>query len=48
MRLLEEAKHELEGVEGDFHGHRVRAIEHVNRALDECHRAIEVAREQRR
>jgi hypothetical protein len=44
MRLLEDAKHELEGVEGDFHGHRVKAIEHVNKALDECQKALEAGR----
>jgi hypothetical protein len=44
MRLLDDAKHELEGVEGDFHGHRVKAIEHVNRALEECRKALEVGR----
>jgi hypothetical protein len=44
VRLLEDAKRELEGVEGDFHGHRVKAIEHVNRALEECHRALESGR----
>jgi hypothetical protein len=41
IRHLEEAKHELESVPAEFHGHRVRAIDHVNRALAECHRALE-------
>jgi len=39
---LEEAKHELEAAPEEFHGHRVKAIEHVNQALAECHRALEV------
>ena len=40
---LEEAKRELEAAPEVFQGHRVKAIEHVNRALGECHRALEVA-----
>ena len=40
---LEEAKRELEAAPEEFHGHRVKAIEHVNQALAECHRALEVA-----
>ena len=39
---LEEAKHELEAAPEEFHGHRVKAIEHVNHALEECHKALEV------
>jgi hypothetical protein len=44
IRSLEEAKHHLEITEDEFHGHRVRAIEHVNRALEECHKALEEGR----
>jgi hypothetical protein len=40
IRHLEEAKHELEAAEGNFHGHRDKAIAHVNQALEECHRAL--------
>ena len=43
IRHLEEAKHELEAAPEEFHGHRVKAIAHVNQALDECHRALESA-----
>ena len=42
MHHLEEAKRELEAAPAEFHGHRARAIEHVNQALGECHRALEV------
>ena len=41
IRHLEEAKHELEAAPEEFHGHRVKAIEHVNQALGECRRALE-------
>jgi len=44
IRLLEEAKHELEGVEAGFHGHRGRAIGRVNQALEECRRALAAGR----
>jgi hypothetical protein len=30
------AKHELETAEHDFHGHRVKAIEHLNQAIHEA------------
>ncbi|MGO8732656.1 MAG: hypothetical protein ACLQVM_07675 [Terriglobia bacterium] len=40
IRHLEEAKHELEAAEGGFHGHRDKAIGHVNQALEECHKAL--------
>ena len=43
MRHLEEAKHELEAAPEEFQGHRVKAIEHVNQALGECRKALEVA-----
>ena len=42
MRHLEEAKHELEAAPAEFHGHRVKAIEHVDQALAECRKALEV------
>ena len=42
IRHLEEAKHELEAAPEEFHGHRVKAIEHVNQGLGECRRALEV------
>jgi hypothetical protein len=41
IRHLEEAKHALEATPAEFHGHRLKAIEHVNRALEECHKALE-------
>lgn len=41
---LEEAKRELEAAPEEFHGHRVKAIDHVNQALAECHRALESVR----
>lgn len=39
---LEEARQELVAAPAEFHGHRAKAIEHVDRALQECHRALEV------
>ena len=42
IRHLEEAKHELEAAPEEFHGHRAKAIEHVNQALNEAHKALEV------
>ena len=42
IRHLEEAKHELEAAPEEFRGHRVKAIEHVNQALGEAHKALEV------
>jgi hypothetical protein len=41
---LEEARRELQAAPEEFRGHRVKAIEHVDRALDECHKALEAAR----
>jgi hypothetical protein len=32
----------LRGAAHDYRGHRAKAIEHVNRAIAECDRAIEV------
>ena len=40
---LEEARRELQAAPEEFKGHRVKAIEHVNQALVECNRALEVA-----
>ena len=40
IRHLEEAKAELEAAPAEFHGHRVKAIAHVNQALDECGKAL--------
>jgi len=39
---LEEARQELAAAPAEFHGHRAKAIEHVDRALQECRRALEV------
>ena len=41
IRHLEEAKRELEAAEGDFHGHRAKAIALVDQALEQCHKALE-------
>jgi hypothetical protein len=41
IRHLEEARQELEAAQGEFHGHRVRALGHVKQAIEECHRALE-------
>jgi len=41
IRHLEQAKESLEKAAHDFGGHRVKALEHVNQALEECHRAME-------
>jgi hypothetical protein len=40
IRHLEEAKAELEAAPAEFHGHRVKAIERVNQALEECGKAL--------
>ena len=39
-RHLEEARGELEHAAHDYHGHRVKAIEHINHAIEECDRAM--------
>ena len=44
IRHLEEAKHELEAAPEEFHGHRAKAITHVDQALEECHKALESGR----
>ena len=41
IRALENAKNHLESADRDFHGHRAKALGHVNEALEECHKALE-------
>ena len=41
MRHLEQAKEALEKSQHDFKGHRVKALEHTNQALEECRKALE-------
>jgi len=36
LEAMRSAKHQLESAEHDFHGHRVKAIEHLNRAIREA------------
>jgi len=36
LDFMRSAKHELETAEHDFHGHRVKAIEHLNAAIHEA------------
>jgi hypothetical protein len=36
LEAMRSAKHHLETAEHDFHGHRVKAIEHLNRAIREA------------
>jgi hypothetical protein len=36
LEAMRSAKHHLETAEHDFHGHRVKAIEHLNRAIHEA------------
>jgi F0F1-type ATP synthase membrane subunit b/b' len=38
---LERAREELQNAAHDYRGHRVKAIEHVNKAIAECDRALE-------
>jgi hypothetical protein len=40
IRHLREAKMNLEKANHDFGGHRVKALEHVNQALEECNDAL--------
>ena len=40
IKALENAKHQLESAAHDFQGHRVKALDHVNEALEECHAAL--------
>ena len=41
IRALETAKHHLQSGAHDFGGHRAKALEHVNQALEECHAALQ-------
>lgn len=41
---LREAKRNLEHANRDFGGHRVKALEHVNEALEECNQALNADR----
>lgn len=36
LEAMRAAKHHLETAEHDFHGHRVKAIEHLNQAIHEA------------
>jgi hypothetical protein len=36
LEAMRSAKHHLETAEHDFHGHRVKAIEHLDRAIHEA------------
>jgi hypothetical protein len=36
LEAMRNAKHHLETAEHDFHGHRVKAIEHLNMAIHEA------------
>jgi hypothetical protein len=40
MKALETAKRHLEGAQHDFGGHRVKALEHVNQAIDQLKEAL--------
>ena len=40
IQHLEQAKHSLENAAHDFGGHRAKALEHVNQALEECQQAL--------
>ena len=40
IKALENAKHQLESAAHDFNGHRAKALQHVNEALEECHAAL--------
>jgi hypothetical protein len=44
IRLLQGAKHELEAAPEEFHGHRAKAIGHIDQALEECHKALEAGK----
>ncbi len=41
IRALENAKRDLQSGAHDFGGHRAKALEHVNQALEECHAALQ-------
>jgi hypothetical protein len=36
LEAMRNAKHHLEAASGDFHGHRARAIEHLDQAIHEA------------
>ncbi len=36
LQAMQSAKHHLEMAEHDFHGHRTKAIEHLNQAIHEA------------
>ena len=41
LEAMRNAKHHLESAEHDFHGHRAKAIEHLNRAIHEAEICLE-------
>lgn len=41
IRALENARQHLQAGAHDFGGHRAKALEHVNQALEECHAALQ-------
>lgn len=43
MRLLNEAQDHLNHASHDFGGHRLAAMDHISKALDELHKAVEYA-----
>lgn len=43
MRLLNQAQDHLNHAAHDFGGHRTAAMDHIGKALDELHKAIEYA-----
>jgi hypothetical protein len=40
IRNLEEARGHLQAAAHDFGGHRVKALEHTNKAIEECREAL--------
>jgi len=42
IKALEDAKRQLEEASHSYQGHREKALEHVNAALQECHTALMV------
>jgi Spy/CpxP family protein refolding chaperone len=40
IKALENAKNQLSAAAHDFDGHRSKALEHVNQALEECRAAL--------
>jgi hypothetical protein len=43
IRNLEEARGNLQAAAHDFGGHRVKALEHTNKAIEECREALRYA-----